>query len=102
MLVLASNEHPYGYYVALRWIVCLSAILIVWVLLGWRSPENEAGGSGWEVGVLAFAAIAINPLVPINLDPATWAPIDFLAVFVFCVSILGISCPHQGAVRPRG
>jgi len=99
MLLLAANEHPYG--IALRWIVCLSAILIVW---GWRSPENEASGSGWEVWVLAFTAIAItfNPLVPITLDRATWAPIDFLAFFVFCISILGISRPHQRALRPRG
>jgi hypothetical protein len=50
-----------------------SAILIVWVLLGWRSPENEASCSGWEVGALAFTAIAITfyPLVPITLDRAT-------------------------------
>jgi len=104
MLLLAPNEHPYSYYVVLRWIVCLSAILIVWVLFGWRSPENEDSGSGWQVGVLAFTAIAItfNPLVPITLDRATWAPIDFLAFFVFCVSILGISRPHQRALRPRG
>ena len=104
MLLLALNEHPYGYYVVLRWVVCLSAILVVWVLLGWRSAENEAELSGWEVGVLAFTVIAItfNPLVPIALDRGTWAPIDFLAFVVFGVSIFGVSRPHQRAARPRG
>lgn len=77
-LVLAMADLPIGYYMFLRIIVFISAILVIY-----REYEGEI--TGW---VLAFGIIAIlfNPLIPIYLhDRSIWAIIDITAAILFAV-----------------
>lgn len=68
MLVLAVLPLPYGYYTALRIVVCGAAGFLVYQL--WNQD-----GSFWLFGFFAVA-ILFNPLIPIHLTKAIWQPID--------------------------
>ena len=82
MLLIAILPLPYGYYILLRWVVCISAIFSAWV-------ANELGKKSW-LFLMAIIALLFNPLVPIHLDKGTWVIIDFIAAILFLVSIFKI------------
>ena len=75
LLFGALGEHPYGYFSSLRWVVCASAALVVWVGTEVRKPGVTAP--------FAVLAVLFNPLIPIYLDRATWRPIDVAAALMF-------------------
>ena len=70
MLVAALADMPYGFDVVLRWVVCGLALL-----LAFHEHELRGAASGWLV-VLVILAILFNPLFPVGLSRAQWAPID--------------------------
>jgi len=79
LLLWALAPHPYGYYIALRWVTCAVAVYTVIV-------AAQAELWGW---VVAFGAVALlfNPLVPVHLDRGTWSPIDIAVAALFAGSI---------------
>ncbi len=84
MLVLAIpvGWWPYDYYIVLRWVVSVSAIIIA-------NGFNKSGLKGW---MLVFGAVAFlfNPIVPIYLNKETWVLIDFVSAILFFVSAYSI------------
>lgn len=70
MLVAALGDLPYSLYVVLRWVVCGLALL-----LAFHEYELRGTASGWVV-ILVILAILFNPLFPVGLSRAQWAPID--------------------------
>ena len=81
LLLLALGDWPYGFYTFLR--IGVSATAFVGAL---QAFSNEL--AGWGV-VLSGIAILFNPLIPIYLSQAAWAPID-----VVCAGVIGVS-PHH-------
>ena len=79
VLLIALGGHPYGYYVALRWIVC--AVSIVSVI-----DAGRKGKLGWA-GTFAALAILFNPIFSIHLTRSMWVPIDLIAAVLFFVSL---------------
>lgn len=79
LLVVALGHHPYGFYTFLRWVVCLTAILVVWV--AWNSTHSWVG---WP---FAGVAILFNPLAPVYLHRSTWRPIDIACAIAFVGSV---------------
>ncbi len=80
LLLAALAPWPYGYFVFLRWVVCLAALLVVF-----RAHEIERA---WAVWTLGLVAILFNPLLPIYLTRELWAPIDVLTAVLFGVAIV--------------
>ena len=76
MLALALLPFPYGYYVLLRWVVTVAAMVIVLM-----SP-GQAFASGWKI-CLIVVALLFNPLIPVHLRRDAWAVIDLLVAGVF-------------------
>lgn len=84
MLVLAVpvGWWPYGYYILLRWVVSISAVIIA-------NGFYKSGLKGW---MLVFGAVAFlfNPIVPIYLSKETWVLIDFVSAILFFISAYSI------------
>lgn len=80
MLFLAIPPlFPYGYYQILRWVITASAIYIAYL-------ASELKINSW-MWLMAFIAVLFNPLLPIYLNKATWAPIDFIVAIIFLISL---------------
>lgn len=73
---------PYGYYILLRWVVCISAIIIA-------NGFNKSGLKGW---MLIFASIAFlfNPIIPVYLNKETWVLIDLVSAILFFISAYSV------------
>lgn len=78
LLLFALGNWTYGFYTFLRIAVCLTAAAGAFQAL-------SADRSGWGIA-LSAVAILFNPIIPVYLDRATWAPID-----VVCAGILVVS-----------
>jgi len=75
MLFGAIAEWPYGYYTILRWITCITSILVV--LQAFEKNIN------WAKVIFIIIAILFNPLVPIYLSRSTWIPLDIITAIFF-------------------
>ena len=82
MLFGAIVKWPYGYYILLRWITCITSILVAF-----QAFEKNID---WAKVVFIIIAILFNPLVPIYLSRSTWIPLDIITaiLFIFAIKIL--------------
>ena len=82
MLFGAIAEWPYGYYILLRWITCITSILVTL-----KAFEKNID---WAKVVFIVIAILFNPLTPIYLSRSTWIPIDIITAifFIFAIRII--------------
>ena len=82
MLFGAIAEWPYSYYILLRWITCISSILVAF-----QAFEKNID---WAKVVFIVIAILFNPLAPIYLSRSTWVPIDIITaiLFIFAIRII--------------
>ena len=70
LLLVAVAPLPYGFYPALRFLVCSYVLVLVY-----HEYSRRNAVSGWVV-VLAGMALLFNPLLPVQLTREIWAPID--------------------------
>lgn len=82
LLLAIPPMWPYGYYILLRWVVMVTAILTLWT--AYNLKKNV-----W-VWLMGGIAILFNPIAPIHLDKETWVIIDFIVAILFLVSIFKI------------
>ena len=82
MLFGAIAEWPYGYYILLRWLTCITSILVIL-----QAFERNID---WAKVVFIVIAILFNPLAPIYLSRSTWIPLDIVTaiLFIFAIRIL--------------
>jgi len=82
MLFGAIAEWPYGYYTFLRWITCITSILVV--LQAFEKNIN------WVKVIFIIIAILFNPLAPIYLSRNIWIPLDIVTaiLFIFAIRII--------------
>jgi len=82
MLFGAIAEWPYGYYTILRWITCITSILMV--LQAFEKNIN------WAKVIFIIIAILFNPLAPIYLSRNIWIPLDIVTaiLFIFAIRII--------------
>ena len=77
------HHAPYDdYYTLLRWVVCGVA-----TFAAFHAAKSKKTGWMW---VLAIAALAFNPLLPVHLKRETWAVIDIAVAVLLVVSIVAI------------
>ena len=79
MLFGAIVEWPYGYYILLRWITCITSILVAF-----QAFEKNID---WVKVVFIVIAILFNPLAPIYLSRSTWIPLDIITAILFIFAI---------------
>jgi len=79
MLFGAIAEWPYGYYIFLRWITCITSILVAF-----QAFEKNID---WAKVVFIVIAILFNPLAPIYLSRSTWVPLDITTAILFIFAI---------------
>lgn len=75
MLFGAIAELPYGYYILLKWITCITSILVVF-----QAFEKNID---WAKIVFIVIAIIFNPLAPIYLSRSIWIPLDIITAIIF-------------------
>jgi hypothetical protein len=82
MLFGAIAEWPYGYYSLLRWITCITSILVAF-----QAFEKNID---WAKVVLIVIAILFNPLFPVHLSRSIWIPLDIITAifFIFALRII--------------
>lgn len=79
LLFWALDEHRYGYYTLLRFVVCG-----VTAYGAYLAAEIEKKGWTWTFGILT---VLFNPVIPIHLNRETWAFIDIGVAILLLVSI---------------
>jgi len=79
LLIAIFPIEEYGYYILLRWIVCLTAIYIAYF-----SYEAEKIYWTWIGGIIA---LIFNPLIPLHLGKDVWIVVDFIAAVIFGITI---------------
>ncbi len=87
MLLLALAPLPHGFYVLLRWVVCISAVLFLVHLLNSGSPL---------VWVFGLVAVFFNPIVPVHLSRSAWLSIDVVTALLFAVASHENGLPASG------
>jgi len=78
LLLGAIASWPYGYYTALRFVVCVTA---GWWLAAFEYRRSNAVAV-WAI-VLCLVAILFNPLVPVFLTRGIWFVLDLAAAAIF-------------------
>ena len=71
----ALARHPYSYYTFLRWIVCASAIYMIW-----RLYASEMASFAVPFGIIA---LLFNPVIPIHLSRHIWEPLNVVCTIAF-------------------
>lgn len=79
MLFVAVANLPYDYFILLRWVVTVCAVIILYAAL-------EKEDNTWMV-IMGAVAILFNPIWPVHLTKSIWIPIDIAAGILFIVSI---------------
>lgn len=80
LLIAILPIREYGFYVLLRWIVCLTAIY-----LAYCSYQIGKHSWTWMMGIIASI---FNPIMPFHLGKNIWAVIDFVVAIVFGITFL--------------
>ncbi len=75
MLISTIYNHPYDYYVVLRFVV--SPVMAIGAFQAYALQKP-----GW-LWLLAIMALLFNPIIPVHLTRHTWMPIN-----IFCACLL--------------
>ena len=97
MLGLCVEQWPYLYYMLLRWVVCVSALLVA-VFAYVRSDSLIYNGNHKVsiyinrafMGIFGFITLLFNPLLPIHLNRDIWVPIDLFTAVFFFIGLFGV------------
>ena len=82
LLLAILTFWPYGYYILLRWVVAISALLLLWV-------AYNLDRKFWVLS-MGIVTLLFNPIVPVHLDKETWVIIDIIVAILFLISIFKI------------
>ena len=85
MLLIAAAPLPYGYYMFLRLVICVAAGLLAYL------SYQEARSIAWTTS-LALLALLFNPIVPIHMARAVWAPINLSSVALIAAHYWFVRC----------
>jgi len=87
-----NHNWPYGYYIFLRWVVCITSIVIAVNGASW----NRAW-AGWLFGL---QAVLYNPLVRVHLNVEAWTVINLISMAAFCVGVFTIKARQAPTAGP--
>lgn len=82
LLILAIPPWNYSYYIFLRWVVLISAVILAY---GYGKSKHV----GWAY-VFGGIAVLFNPLIPFHLTKSVWVIIDLVTATSFFLSAYSI------------
>jgi hypothetical protein len=74
LTLIALAPLPYGYYIFLRFALCIAA-----ASLAWPEYRNTQAVNGWLVG-LVILAITYNPFIRVHLPREVWAGVNLVTI----------------------
>ncbi len=77
-LIGALGTHPYAYYQALRWTVCIGGAYEAYIAYQLKKSSRT-----W---IFAIIAMLFNPLAPFYMDRSTWQMVDLITATIIIVS----------------
>lgn len=79
ILLVATFDLPYTYYVILRWVVLIFVLILI---------QADIKDSFIRLSSIPFIAILVlfNPFLPIHLKKSEWLIIDLIAAAIFFYS----------------
>ncbi len=80
LLLLAVFPFPYGYYVLLRLVVCLTACLLALFSFGINKTAWV-----WGMGLIA---LFFNPFIPLHFGREAWAVFDVAVAVIFGIFLI--------------
>ncbi|MFH2062282.1 MAG: DUF6804 family protein [Candidatus Beckwithbacteria bacterium] len=80
LLLAIPSIWPYGFYILLRWFICISAIIVT---IGFK----ESNLNGWALSFVGVAFL-FNPIIPIYLSKASWVGIDLISAILFFLTLM--------------
>lgn len=83
LLLAIPPMWPYGFYILLRWVVFIMAVLVAYGF-------HKANIQGWT-WVFGAVALLFNPIIPFYLSKSTWVAIDLVASCLFFISAFSIT-----------
>lgn len=78
-LIIALLPFPYGFYVFLRIVVCITAAILVY-----HEQRQRYRISFWVI-VFGLMAVLFNPIIPVHLTREIWIPINVASAAVFAL-----------------
>lgn len=94
LLLLAFNpDNPYGYYMILRWVVCISFIYLSF-------EANKAGRKGW-IWIFGGVASLYNPIITTNLGRELWGVVNLATVLLLAISVFILRTPKKAHADPK-
>lgn len=88
LLVGALASLPYGYFQALRVVVCTCAAYFACVMFA------SDGHSRW-MGVMIVVAIVFNPFLPIYMPRSMWQVVDIVTAIVVVMTSFALKEPKS-------
>jgi len=82
LLAIPSGWWPYGYYILLRWVTSISALIVA-------NGFYNSKLMGWTL-VFGSTALLFNPFFPIHLNKSSWVAIDLITATLFFLSAYSI------------
>lgn len=80
MLLMAMlGSWPYGFYVLLRLVVCLTSIFNA--SFAYKKKQKQ-----WMY-TMGFIALLFNPIIKIHFDKSTWQLIDLVTAIILAFSV---------------
>lgn len=75
LLLAIPTGWPYDFYILLRWLICISAIITA-------SGFYKSKLSGWAF-LFGLMGLLFNPIFPFYLKKNTWVMIDLVSSVLF-------------------
>ena len=82
MLFLAILPFPYGYYMLIRLVICVTAIYVAY-----NAKNLNKQSWMWTMG---FIALLFNPIILIPFDRVTWSLVDLVVAILFIIFLVKI------------
>ena len=85
---LLPLDWPYGYYIFLRFVVCIASILV--------GVHGYKWGCQWVPWVFGLQAILYNPIIRVEMSVGAWVFWNLVAIALFLVGIFTVK-PQVGS-----
>ena len=79
-------DWPYGYYIFLRFVVCIASI---WIAVNGYKLERD-----WVPWVFGTQAVLYNPIFRVHLNVEAWTFLNLVSITLFIVAIFAVR--HRG------
>jgi len=93
LLLALAPGHPYGYFIFLRWVVCVAALIFLPMFHGHQLY-------GWMYA-FGFIALLYNPIFRVHLTRDIWMVLNVVTIVVFAAGFVVIWTRSRRTAKER-